>query len=200
MSGPKEATWARSGSRARWPARSVQWGEIKKKGTNEVGARSGAERSLAAIWETIAEELPDAPAQVQGPRRFTWAQFDRRADGIARTLLDGPASRDDRVAQYLRNGPEYLEVSHAALKIGIPAVNTNYRYRGGELRYLWEDADVTAVVFHGSFTPVVETVRTRSSTPTASSSSWAGTRCASPRAGRRSSPRRSNWSCSTIRR
>ena len=63
------------------------------------------------------------------------------ADGIARTLLDGPAGRDDRVAQYLRNGPEYLEVSHAALKIGIPAVNTNYRYRGGELRYLWEDAE-----------------------------------------------------------
>ena len=124
-----------------------------------MGAGPDADRSLAAIWETIAEELPEAAAQVQGQRRFTWAEFDRRANGVARTLLDAPASRDDRVAQYLRNGPEYLEVSHAALKIGIPAVNTNYRYRDDELRYLWDDADATAVVFHGSFTPTVANVR-----------------------------------------
>ena len=118
-------------------------------------------RSLAVVWETIAELFPDAPAQVQGKRAFTWKQFDRRADGIARTLLDGQASTGDRVAQYLRNSPEYLEVSHAALKIGIPAVNSNYRYKGEELRYLWDDADVTAVVFHGSFTETAGSLRPR---------------------------------------
>lgn len=117
--------------------------------------------NLATVWETIAEERPDAPAQIQGERTFTWADFERRANGIARTLLDGQASKDDRVAQYLRNSPEYLEVSHAALKIGIPAVNSNYRYRDEELRYLWEDADVTAVVFHGSFTETVAALRDR---------------------------------------
>jgi acyl-CoA synthetase (AMP-forming)/AMP-acid ligase II len=115
--------------------------------------------SLATVWETIAQLLPDAPAQVQGERAFSWAEFDRRADGIARTLLDRRAGRGDRVAQYLRNSPEYLEVSHAALKIGIPAVNTNYRYGADELRYLWDDADVTAVVFHGSFTDRVAELR-----------------------------------------
>jgi len=117
--------------------------------------------NLATVWETIAEELPDAPAQIQGPRTFTWAEFERRANGVARTLLDGAASRDDRVAQYLRNSPEYLEVSHAAFKIGIPAVNSNYRYRDEELRYLWEDADVTSVVFHGAFTSTVGALRGR---------------------------------------
>lgn len=126
-----------------------------------MGTTADADHSLAVVWETIAEELPDAPAQIQGERAFTWAQFDRRADGIARTLLDGKASQADRVAQYLRNSPEYLEVSHAALKIGIPAVNSNYRYKGEELRYLWDDADVTAVVFHGSFTETAAGVRDR---------------------------------------
>jgi 3-oxocholest-4-en-26-oate---CoA ligase len=120
-----------------------------------------ADRSLAVVWETIAERFPAAPAQVHGKRTFTWAQFDRRADGIARTLLDAQASQADRVAQYLRNSPEYLEVSHAALKIGIPAVNSNYRYKGEELRYLWDDADVTAVVFHGSFTETAGSLRPR---------------------------------------
>jgi 3-oxocholest-4-en-26-oate---CoA ligase len=126
-----------------------------------MGTTADAQRSLAVVWETIAEEFPGAPAQVQGKRAFTWAQFDRRADGIARTLLDARASQADRVAQYLRNSPEYLEVSHAALKAGIPAVNSNYRYKGEELRYLWDDADVTAVVFHGSFTETAASLRPR---------------------------------------
>jgi 3-oxocholest-4-en-26-oate---CoA ligase len=126
-----------------------------------MGTTADAQRSLAVVWETIAEEYPDAWAQVQGDRSFSWAQFDRRADGIAQTLLDGRASQADRVAQYLRNCPEYLEVSHAALKIGIPSVNSNYRYKGEELRYLWDDADVTAVVFHGSFTETAAALRPR---------------------------------------
>ena len=49
--------------------------------------------NFAGSWEVVAEQLPDAPAQVQGDRRITWAEFDRRADGIARTLLDAGAER-----------------------------------------------------------------------------------------------------------
>ncbi|WP_344271198.1 AMP-binding protein [Actinomadura napierensis] len=118
--------------------------------------------NLATVWETIAEEVPNAPAQVHGERAFSWADFDERSNGLAAALLDDRASRDDRVALYLRNSPEYMEVQHAAFKIGIPAVNTNYRYRDEELRYLFEDADVTSVVFHGSFTETMEGIRPRS--------------------------------------
>ncbi|KAA1423035.1 AMP-binding protein [Mumia zhuanghuii] len=115
--------------------------------------------NIATVWETIAEVLPDALAQAHGDRRFTWSAFERRANGVARTLLDPRASKDDRVALFLRNSPEYLEVQHAAFKIGIPAINTNYRYRDEELRYLFDDADVTSVVFHGSFTETMSSLR-----------------------------------------
>lgn len=115
--------------------------------------------NLADIWETIAEILPDAPAQISGDRRFTWGEFDRRSNGLADVLLDEVASPDDRVVQYLRNCPEYIEVTHAALKIGIPSVNTNYRYADEELRYLWEDADATTVVFHGSYSERIGELR-----------------------------------------
>ena len=117
--------------------------------------------NLATVWETIAEVLPDALAQAHGERQFTWSEFESRANGVARTLLDAKSTRDDRVALYLRNSPEYLEVQHAAFKIGIPAINTNYRYRDDELLYLFEDADVTSVVFHGSFTETMATLRDR---------------------------------------
>src|SRR5439155_14291179 len=57
--------------------------------------------NFADVWELVADELPDAPALVHGDSRRTWTELDRRADGVARTLLDAGAQRQDKVAQYL---------------------------------------------------------------------------------------------------
>ena len=117
--------------------------------------------NFAEIWERIADKFPDAQAQVQGDRRFTWTEFDRRADGIARTLLDHGAGHQDKVALYLYNGPEYMETAFACYKASLVPVNTNYRYIDDELTYLWDNADAVAVVFHGEFTPTIERIRSR---------------------------------------
>ena len=92
---------------------------------------------------------------------ITWAEFDRRANGIARTLLDAGASEQDKVAQYLYNAPEYLESMYGVYKAGLVPVNTNYRYADDELVYLWDNADAVAVVFHGTFTERIEGIRSR---------------------------------------
>ncbi len=115
--------------------------------------------NFAEVFEVIAEVQPDATAQVQGSRRFTWAQFDARADAIAQRLLDAGLAPGATVAQLLYSCPEYLESMFAAWKIGLPPVNTNYRYGGDELVYLWDNADVGAVVFHGEFAPRIEAIR-----------------------------------------
>jgi 3-oxocholest-4-en-26-oate---CoA ligase len=117
--------------------------------------------NFATLWEIAAEAVPDAPAIVQGPRTVTWRDFDRRADGIAATLLARGAVHQDKVAQYLYNGPEYLESVFAAFKAGLVPVNTNYRYADDELVYLWDNADAVAVVFHSSFAERIERVRDR---------------------------------------
>jgi len=117
--------------------------------------------NFADVWESHADRFPDAPAQAQGDRRYTWAEFDRRADGVAAALLAGGAKHQDKVAQYLYNCPEFLESVFACFKAGLVPVNTNYRYTDEELTYLWDNADAVAVVFHGTFTEHVEHVRPR---------------------------------------
>ncbi len=117
--------------------------------------------NFAELWEAIADKFPDAQAQVQGDRRSSWREFDTRADGLARHLLDGGAVHQDKVAMYLYNCPEYMEACYAAFKAGLVPVNTNYRYLDDELVYLWDNADAVAVVFHGTFTDRVEGVRDR---------------------------------------
>jgi fatty-acyl-CoA synthase len=117
--------------------------------------------NFADVWELIADTIPDAPALTHAGTRRTWAEFDRRADGVARTLLDNGAQRQDKVAQYLYNCSEYLESVFATFKAGLAPVNTNYRYVDDELVYLWDNADVVAVVFHGTFTDRIAGLRDR---------------------------------------
>jgi len=115
--------------------------------------------NFAEVWELVAGQVPDAPAQIHGDQRVAWADFDRRADGVARKLLDDGAQEQDKVAQYLYNGPEYLESVFAAFKAGLVPINTNYRYADNELVYLWDNADAVAVVFHGTFVDTIERIR-----------------------------------------
>ncbi|MGA9276925.1 AMP-binding protein [Ilumatobacter sp.] len=118
--------------------------------------------NLADLWEAMAAQIPDELAQQQGERRLTWREFNRRANGVASALLDTEgAAEQDKVAQYLYNSPEYLESVFGAFKAGMAIVNTNYRYAADELVYLWDNADVTTVVFHGTFTEQCEAVRAR---------------------------------------
>jgi fatty-acyl-CoA synthase len=117
--------------------------------------------NFADVWELIADLQPDKPAIVHGDRRPTWAEFDRRADSIARALLDAGAERQDKVAQYLYNCPEYLESVYASFKAGLVPVNTNYRYGDEELVYLWDNADAVAVMFHGAFADRIDVIRAR---------------------------------------
>ncbi|MGH9029044.1 MAG: AMP-binding protein [Acidimicrobiales bacterium] len=117
--------------------------------------------NFADVWELHARTFPDAPALVHGPRHVTWADLDRRAAGVARWLLGIGATKQDKVAQYLFNCPEYLESLFGTLKVSMVPVNTNYRYADDELVYLWENADAIAVVFHGTFAERLEHVRRR---------------------------------------
>ncbi|MCU1378424.1 MAG: fatty-acid--CoA ligase [Acidimicrobiales bacterium] len=115
--------------------------------------------NFADVFEHIAGLVPEAPALVHDGTRRTWSEFDRRAGGVAAALTAAGLRRGDTVAQYLYNGNEYLESFFACCKAGLAPVNTNYRYVEGELAYLWDNADVAAVVFHGSFAERIEGVK-----------------------------------------
>ena len=117
--------------------------------------------NFANVFEALADRQPDALAQRHGGESTTWSQFDRRADGIAATLLAAGVVEQDKVAQYLYNAPEYLESAFAAFKAGLAIVNTNFRYAADELVYLWDNADVVAVVFHGAFADRITDIRDR---------------------------------------
>ena len=72
--------------------------------------------TFVEFWEHAADSIPDAPFAKQGDRVVSWGEADRRADGLARTMLDRGAQHQDKVAQYLYNCPEYVESQFACFK------------------------------------------------------------------------------------
>ncbi|MEQ1872668.1 MAG: AMP-binding protein [Ilumatobacteraceae bacterium] len=119
------------------------------------------EYHFASIWESIADVLPDETAVVHGERRFTWAQFDDRAARVAAAFTAAGLGPNSKIGLYLYNGNEYLESHYGAFKMrGVP-INVNYRYIDEELRYLLDNADAEALVFHSSLSDRVERVRER---------------------------------------
>ena len=115
--------------------------------------------NLADIWERVTDTVPDHDAVVDGACRFTFAQLDDRADRLAHVLAAEGIGPGDHVALYLQNGVEYLEGMLAAFKIRAVPVNVNYRYVEEELRYLFNDADAKAVIFHRAFAPQLTALR-----------------------------------------
>ncbi|MEA3020597.1 MAG: 3-oxocholest-4-en-26-oate---CoA ligase, partial [Actinomycetota bacterium] len=116
--------------------------------------------NLAAAWNVIAAAQPDAPALRHGDTVVSWGAFERRAASLGAWLrARAGLAAQAKVGLYLVNGPSYLETFYGSLGASLVPVNTNFRYTGDELVYLWVDADVEAVVFHRRFAETIETIR-----------------------------------------
>ena len=112
--------------------------------------------SFADAWHAVASIAPERIAIACGDRHLTYADFDARAEQLARFLRASGVGAGDKVAIECVNGPEYLETFFASLKLGAVPVNVNYRYVGAELAYLLDNSDAVALVFHDEFAPTVD--------------------------------------------
>ena len=106
--------------------------------------------NLATVWESVADALPEHTVLVHGSTRRTWRELDARAARVAGALRAAGLAPDAKVAQYLYNGNEYLEILYGAFKARAVPVNVNYRYLEDELAYLLDNSDAEALFFHGS--------------------------------------------------
>ncbi|MCU1593246.1 MAG: acyl-CoA synthetase (AMP-forming)/AMP-acid ligase [Frankiales bacterium] len=107
--------------------------------------------NLADLYEAVADADPDREVLVVGDRRLTYRQLDERSNRLAHVLSEAGVGAGDAVGLQLANGSEYLEGMLAAFKLSAIPVNINYRYVERELRYLYEDSGIVALLVHRAF-------------------------------------------------
>lgn len=116
---------------------------------------------FATLWEAYADAIGDVPAVIMGDRRFSWREYDDRAARVAAAMSAAGLGPDDKAGLYLYNSNEYLEAHYASFKQRIVPINVNFRYLGGELEYLLDNADCKALFYHSSLADRVAEVAGR---------------------------------------
>ena len=114
---------------------------------------------LADVWEAIGDAIPDAPAVITEDAEYTWSQLDERANRLANHLKAQGVGRGDHVAIHAMNCIEWVESFYALVKLGAVPINVNYRYVEAELRYIYDNAEVVAVIVGEEYVPAVDKVR-----------------------------------------
>ena len=102
--------------------------------------------NIADLAEHAIDAVPDRVALICGDDQLTYAQLEEKANRLAHYLIDQGVKKDDKVGLYCRNRIEIVIAMLGIVKAGAILVNVNFRYVEGELKYLFENSDMVALV------------------------------------------------------
>ncbi|MFB6170296.1 MAG: long-chain-fatty-acid--CoA ligase [Haloarculaceae archaeon] len=117
--------------------------------------------TLADVLELTAEKYPDREAFVypRKDQRWTYAEFDERANRLANALRERGIEKGDRVSTMLYNGTEIVLTVFACAKIGAVFNPLNYRLPAGEMAFILNDAESRLLVYEDETAEVVDRAR-----------------------------------------
>ncbi|MHB8220868.1 MAG: acyl-CoA synthetase [Acidimicrobiales bacterium] len=113
------------------------------------------EFNLADLFEAAVDAFPEREYLVAGDQRRTYAEMEARANRLAHHLAAHGVGTGDHVGIYAYNSVEWVETAWAVFKLRAVWININYRYVEDELRYLFTNADLKALVHQREFSPRV---------------------------------------------
>jgi acyl-CoA synthetase (AMP-forming)/AMP-acid ligase II len=111
--------------------------------------------NIADLFEHAVDAAPDNPAVKVGDRVATYADLERDSNKLAHYLAAQGVKAGDHVALYAKNSVEHVIGLLATLKLRAVTINVNYRYVEAELNYLFDNADVVAVLFERTYADLV---------------------------------------------
>lgn len=120
--------------------------------------------NIADLFEHAVDLVPDRVALICGTDELTYAQLDENANRLAHHLQEHGVVTGSHVGIQSRNSIETVQAILAAYKLRAVPINVNYRYVENELRYIYDNADLVALVHDQRYTDRVAAVRSEAST------------------------------------
>ncbi|MBS9534419.1 acyl-CoA synthetase [Mycobacterium sp. M1] len=114
--------------------------------------------NIADLAEHAIDAVPDRTALICGDEQLTYAQLEEKANRLAHYLIAQGVKKDDKVGLYCRNRLEIVVAMLGIVKAGAILVNVNFRYVEGELRYLFDNSDMVALVHERQYSEKVAKV------------------------------------------
>ncbi len=102
--------------------------------------------TLYDLLATGARNHPDRMVIHAKSREYTYLQLFRMVNRVASALAADGISKGDRIALLLPNIPEFTVCYYASITLGGVCVPANPLLKPAELKYIWSDSDIKAVV------------------------------------------------------
>ncbi|WP_344599096.1 condensation domain-containing protein, partial [Streptomyces violaceusniger] len=113
--------------------------------------------SLSGLFEEWVVRAPDTVAVVCGDQRWTYREVNKRANQLARLLLQAGAGPEHRIALALPRSAHTITAILAVLKTGAAYVPLDPDYPQERLAHLLHDSDPTALITTTNITPTLPT-------------------------------------------
>ncbi len=117
------------------------------------------EFNLADLFENAVDAFADRECIIADGQRRTYAELDARANQLAHHLADNGVRPGAHVGIYAYNSVEWVESLWAVFKLRAIWININFRYVEDELRYLFDNAELDALIYQRQFAPRVAALR-----------------------------------------
>jgi len=107
--------------------------------------------TLGVVLDKVGARYPKQEAIVSGEQRITFETLMHRVDSMANALLKMGVKKNDKVAIWMGNIPEWVYAHFACIKIGAPLVPLSTRYKVHELEYILRQSDSTTLFMMDHF-------------------------------------------------
>jgi acyl-CoA synthetase (AMP-forming)/AMP-acid ligase II len=115
--------------------------------------------NLGQQLKVNASKYPDTFSLVDKDRRFTYSETNLRVNQLSHSLLSLGLIKGDKVAVFMENSIEIVEVFLATAKTGLVIVPINFRLVGKEVAYIINNSDAKAIFVHDEFTSTIDEVK-----------------------------------------
>ena len=99
--------------------------------------------TLGRILRNNLERCPNNPAVMYPDRQmsWTWVEFSERVDRLAKGLMALGVKKNEKVAVWATNVPDWVSLMFATARIGAILLTINTNYRDSELDYVLKQSD-----------------------------------------------------------
>lgn len=117
--------------------------------------------TIGEMLTSTACQLPEKTALICDGRQITYQELNARVNQLTHGLLGSGMNKTTRVAIFLNNSIELVEILFALAKAGMVGIPLNLRLTVSELSYILEHSHATALIWGETFESTLNPLRNR---------------------------------------